>query len=103
MTSFKYYTVDNVWVGDRCKSNGQSPTGKFVPLSSYHDIYCCSLSGNNCNPENDCPNRIGTFAEAVMECKNRGLRLCTREELHKRACCGENCNSDGIKNQWTVF
>ena len=95
---FQLISGDKVWVGNKCKANEDNIRGQFEIPTLRYGIYCCPLSGNDCDPENMCPKKNGTYYEAAKECEERGLRLCTREEFQSSTCCVDDCQSPGY---WT--
>ena len=100
MNSILCNSGDKVWVGSTCKEKTKKKQEKFASLSSKYGKYCCPVSGGleDCDVDKDCPAGEGTFNDAVKDCDKNGRRLCTRDELQKRTCCGENCESRGF---WT--
>ena len=96
---FQCISGDKVWIGKRCKDNGENIEGQFETPTLKYDTYCCPLvNKNDCDPEKMCPKKPGNFYEVTKECKARGLRLCTREEFQRRTCCKDDCQSLGY---WT--
>jgi hypothetical protein len=41
-----------------------------------------------------------SYNQATAACSQRGMRLCSENELERNVCCGTGCNFDG-RRVWT--
>ena len=90
------------WVEDGCTENGNEPDGSFKPTSYKSGVRCCSNDGKQCiTPEDfNCPEDNMSYDAAVSKCAETDHRLCTKDELLSKVCCGTggSCDSDLV---WT--
>ena len=74
------------YVDDGCRSENSTPDD-YVGFyqSEYSEAYvrCCSENGNSCTTVNNCNNaaNLMNYDDAQAECVERGMRLCTMDEL----------------------
>ena len=71
-----------------------------MPKSYQAGVRCCSCDGKSCQTDLRCPADHMSYDNANAECHKKGLRLCTKDELLDRVCCGTggDCNRHLI---WT--
>ena len=62
-----------------------------VEGKSHQAVRCCSPDGETCT-FTPCETQLKMFAEAESICFQKGMRLCTPNELNK--CCGSECDMD---------
>ena len=98
--------LEKYYVDNGCQSEQEfgetNLAGTFQPKFFKAGVLCCDTTGYRCASGN---NRICTknkvyFDEAVSQCQNAGMRLCTRDELLSNICCktGSSCHSNPV---WT--
>ena len=80
---------------DGCLLNNEKQVD--ICLANEHSsniaVHCCrgSIESNNLRCSRDgCPKKK-TFAAAKRHCENKGMRLCSVEELESGACCHRGC------------
>ena len=100
-------SVDQYYVGDGCTSSGTSVPGLFQSKYFTANVRCCSEDGSTCDTKggHTCPNDAVPFDDAVSECEDHGMRLCTKDELLSDVCCGSggSCDSYAIWTSTTLM
>ena len=99
-TSSTFVEEEKYYVGEGCPNNGNKDEATFKPKSYQAGVRCCSCDGKSCQTDLRCPTDHMSYDNANAECHKKGLRLCTKDELLDRVCCGTggDCNRHLI---WT--
>jgi hypothetical protein len=82
-------------VTDGCIHDTPNVVDACLMESDHAAVRCCDDSGSSCS--SFCPdgaNYLYNYTEAMNMCSYAGLRLCTRDELEARVCCGTGCSYD---------
>ena len=85
---------EKYYVGKGCQYNVKKDEATSRPKSFQAGVRCCSCDGKSCQTHLRCPAEYMSYDDAKKECHEKGLRLCTKEELTSGVCCntGGNCN-----------
>ena len=85
---------EKYYVAKGCLYNVKKDEAIVKPKSYQAGVRCCSCDGKSCQTHLRCPDEYMSYDDAKTECHKKGLRLCTKEELHGGVCCntGGNCN-----------
>jgi len=88
---------ERFFVEDGCASQdgtADDDIGSFYALTSeQYGVRCCSDSGV-CDTFMNCETQAFTHSEAVAHCEAQGMRLCSRDEIQSRMCCGTGGSCD---------
>ena len=90
------------YVDDGCHTDGGKAddfAGTYELPSFEAGVRCCSMDGTTCNTFGLCPGQ-STYYDAVRECEERKMRLCTKDELFTEICCGTGGQCDNHQ-VWT--
>ena len=82
------------------KSGGKDDYNATFELSSFEaGVRCCSMDGTTCDTFSKCPGK-STYCDAVRECEEKKMRVCTKDELLSEICCdtGGQCDNHPV---WT--
>jgi len=86
------------YIDDGCQSDKNNDMrGGYVlkSLQFKFGVRCCSMDGSSCITIGSCPTDFKTVDFAVVLCRQKGRRLCTKDELLSNICCdtGGYCDS----------
>jgi len=82
-----FYQPENLKAGVRCCSNDGESIIHPIRKNNNKERFCTTLG--RCKGDNGV-----TFFDAVKQCTEEGLRLCTKDELMSDECCGTGGNCD---------
>ena len=88
------------WVDDGCTRAGKHHVGSFQYKSYEAGVRCCSNDGTTCETPLLCQDNKMTYGDAILKCSEDSRRLCSRDELLSKICCGTGGNCDSYKI-WT--
>ena len=93
--TLKYYVLDG------CKKNANdfSPNfdpGYFANEEITAQVRCCNIDSSSCPSQSrSCANEDPlSYLQAKAYCEGEGLRLCTKEEIEGKKCCGKGGQCD---------
>ena len=94
-TMQKTVTACEKWAGDGCTNSGTAHEWQLRSIDETATVRCCSMTGNSCYSSfGGCFPSTATYAEAEEACAAAGYRICTRDEVTARKCCGTGCGYD---------
>lgn len=93
--------VSSFIVADGClRSQGRQNSRQRDAINGRASVRCCSFDGRRCETQTvGCLERA-SYNQANAACSQRGLRLCSEQELNRGVCCGTGCGFDG-RRVWT--
>ena len=88
------------YVANGCPTSGLGVGRSFRDMSAKSGVRCCSSDGKLCETSIDCSKTTMSYDDAVLECQEMGLRLCTIYEILGGVCCatGGGCDRYAV---WT--
>ena len=94
-----FQIYEQAWVDDGCPSS-IDVVGSSKDKSYLAGVRCCSIDGTTCETTINCNTDKMSFSDAVLKCNENGRRICTKDELASRICCGTGGSCDFHEN-WT--
>ena len=92
---------ERYYVENGCPNADNKVDGSFKQKSYHAGVRCCSANGTSCETHFNCPEDNMSYDNAQSKCQEKGLRLCTKEELFSRVCCETGGRCDGYLT-WTA-
>eukprot|EP00984_Skeletonema_dohrnii_P035029 scaffold34600_cov155-Skeletonema_dohrnii-CCMP3373.AAC.3 len=84
------------------RNNDPQSTQCFPPVfDKQRAVNCCQVQGETLECDRSGCSLASSFVEATAICENKGMRLCSTQELESDVCCSKGCNFDG-RVGWTT-